>query len=202
MQDKVKQTIETYEEFADLYTKLHSDVSELKEELDYFIANLPGEKVLDIGCGPGRDSKYLADSGLIVTGVDLTQKFVDIAQNYAPNAQFFRMDMRNLALTPKSYDGLWVRASFLHIPKSEAKSTMQEFRRVLKQGGLLYIGVKEGEGEQLIAEKKYNNKERFFSYYTENELKELIESCGFKTFKIGSKKLNDPKWINYFGIKL
>jgi SAM-dependent methyltransferase len=58
---------------------------------------VPGQRVLDVGCGPGRHSHALARTGLEVVGVDISQRFVDLAQADAPaGATFQRADARQL----------------------------------------------------------------------------------------------------------
>ena len=56
----VAKTIKTYEELAEDYYKTHFDINEIKNIADFFIQNLKGQKILDIGCGPGRDAKYFS----------------------------------------------------------------------------------------------------------------------------------------------
>jgi len=57
----------------------------------------PGQRVLDVGCGPGRHSYGYAEAGLEVVGVDISQRFVDIASSDAPpGATFRRLDARDL----------------------------------------------------------------------------------------------------------
>jgi SAM-dependent methyltransferase len=57
----------------------------------------PGMRVLDVGCGPGRHAHALAARGLEVVGVDISQRFVDLAnENAPPGATFRRGDARAL----------------------------------------------------------------------------------------------------------
>ena len=57
----------------------------------------PGMRVLDVGCGPGRHAHALARRGLEVVGVDISQRFVDLATEAAPpGATFLRADARDL----------------------------------------------------------------------------------------------------------
>ncbi|MEW6231808.1 MAG: methyltransferase domain-containing protein, partial [Chloroflexota bacterium] len=113
----VAKTIKTYEETAEDYYKTHFDINEVKNIADFFIQNLKGQKILDIGCGPGRDAKYFSEHGLKVTGADLTSNFVKMASQNVPNAKFVQMDMRNLGFPENTFDGIWACASFLHVPK-------------------------------------------------------------------------------------
>jgi SAM-dependent methyltransferase len=71
------------------------------QEVDFLAHGLglqPGTRVLDVGCGPGRHSYELARRGMVVHGIDIAQRFVDLAAGGAPDgATFERMDARDLA---------------------------------------------------------------------------------------------------------
>ncbi len=198
--DVVEKTIETYEATADDFAKEHFDIAEIKTIVDVFIKYLKGKKILDIGCGPGRDSKYFLENGHEVTGIDATASFIKIAAKNVPAAKFFKMDMRKLDFPENSFDGIWACASFLHIPKSEAKDTLIGFARILKPRGILYISVKQGTEEKFVEKEEYQGLTKFFAFYTEAEFKRLVESCGFKILKIFLDKKKDT-WINVFATK-
>lgn len=180
--DPVKETIECYEATAVDYAQTHLDPVVMWEQLEFFIGNLRGKKVLDVGCGPGRDVKFFIDHRLEAVGIDPAENLLRIAQRVAPEAMFLKMDMRALDFPPESFDGLWACASFLHIPKKEGLTTLQGFRRVLKPNGLLYLSVKEGEGEGW--QDYGDGHQRFFAYYRLDELVELMEEVGFEIFNI------------------
>lgn len=198
--DVVEKTIETYEALAEEFTKEHFDIAEIKSIADFFIQDLKGKKILDVGCGPGRDSKYFSENGFDVTGIDAAANFIKIASKNAPRAKFIKMDMRNLDFPENSFDGIWACASFLHIPKSEATDTLRGFWRVLKPNGLLYVSVKQGAEEKFLEKEEYHGKTKFFAFYTVPEFKELIISCGFKILEVVIDKKSDT-WINVFAVK-
>ncbi len=197
----VAKTIKTYEELAEDYYKTHFDINEIKNIADFFIQNLKGQKILDIGCGPGRDAKYFSEHDLEVTGIDLTSNFVKMASQNVPNAKFIQMDMRNLDFPENTFDGIWACASFLHIPKEDAKNTLLGFKKILKPAGLIYISVKAGTEEKFVQKEEYKGRTKFFAFYTEDELKNLIESCNFKILKVIIDKKKDNIWINVFVTK-
>ncbi|MEY3470868.1 MAG: hypothetical protein RLZZ223_218 [Candidatus Parcubacteria bacterium] len=198
--DVVKKTIETYEQMADLYNSLYPDVN--KDNIDFFIDKLNGDKILDIGCGSGRDAEYFVSKGLDVTGIDLSNRFIEISKAKVPNAQFIKMDMRNINFPVNSFDGIWLMASLLHIPKLEIKNTVIKFREVLKTNGIVYISVKLGEGERFVKKDRYKGLEKFFAFYTESEIADLLENCGFEIIKLSLYKVpKQDTWIDVFAIK-
>jgi SAM-dependent methyltransferase len=71
-----------------------------RQEVDHVVAALrlrPGERVLDVGCGPGRHAHELARRGMAVHGVDISERFVELAREHAPaGATFERLDARKL----------------------------------------------------------------------------------------------------------
>ena len=196
----VNKTIKSYEELAGDYYKNHFDINEVKGIIDFFIKKLKGKKVLDVGCGPGRDAKYFSENGLEVIGIDLTSNFVKMASRNVPKAKFIQMDMRNLNFPENTFDGIWACASFLHIPKIEARDTLLGFKKVLKPGGLIYLSVKQGNGERFVKKKEYKNKAKFFAFYNKNELKNLVKSCGFQIIKLSIDRKRNT-WVNVFAVK-
>ncbi|MFM7686082.1 MAG: class I SAM-dependent methyltransferase [Actinomycetota bacterium] len=71
------------------------------QEVDFLVAELglrPGMRVLDVGCGPGRHAHELARRGVLVHGIDISQRFIDLAVASAPEgATFERLDAREMA---------------------------------------------------------------------------------------------------------
>jgi SAM-dependent methyltransferase len=198
--DVVKKTIETYEQIADLYNSLYPYVN--TENIDFFIDKLNGDKILDIGCGSGRDAEYFVSKGLDVIGIDLSDRFIEISQAKVPKAKFIKMDMRNIDFPVEYFDGIWLMASLLHIPKLEVKYTIIKFKEVLKTNGIIYISVKLGEGEKFVKRDRYKGLEKFFAFYTESEISNLLEDFGFEIIKLSLYKVpKQDTWIDVFAIK-
>jgi cyclopropane fatty-acyl-phospholipid synthase-like methyltransferase len=70
------------------------------QEVDFLMSHLelrPGQRVLDVGCGPGRHAHELARRGVVVHGVDISQEFIDIAtEDAVEGSTFERLDARLL----------------------------------------------------------------------------------------------------------
>jgi SAM-dependent methyltransferase len=155
----------------------------------------PGARVLDVGCGPGWEAARLRALGLRAYGLDRSRGM--LAEARAWGAPLLLGDMRALPLPDGALDGLWVCASFLHIPKRDGPAVLREFRRALRPGGALYIGVKEGAGERWIEHSA--GRQRFFVFYQPDELDTLLAAHGFTVAEgwLDADSLGRPeRWIN------
>jgi ubiquinone/menaquinone biosynthesis C-methylase UbiE len=170
---------------------------ELTETWDAFTQRLAqGVRIADIGCGPGRDTAQFVQRGFRVAGLDYSFGMLGEAQRRAP-APYLQGDMRILPFASNSFKGAWVCASLLHLPRGEAPRVMAETHRILKPGGVLYISLKEGQGEEWDTRKGA----RFFTYYQADEVKSLLESAGFEITELKVNPGESHPWINIFAQK-
>lgn len=116
MDKSIVSTIDTYESVAEQYCERHADRATIQSLLDRFLDAVAGDRVLDVGCGPGWETETFAEHGYDPVGVDLTPVFLRMANNRAATGRFARMDMRQLSVGDDSVDGLWACSSFLHVP--------------------------------------------------------------------------------------
>ena len=127
----------------------------------------PGARILDVGCGPGRDMAWFEAQGAAVTGVDLSAGMLRQAGTRVRGA-LVQMDMRRLAFPDRTFRGVWSSASLLHLPRAEAPGALAEMRRVLVPGGAFFLAIQEGEGEGWESG-RFENVERFFVRYSQDE---------------------------------
>lgn len=133
-----------------------ADMSEL---YDIFLKKLPCNKgkILDLGCGSGRDSKYFLDSGFELVAIDISEKLGKIASEYIEQKVIIQ-DMRKLDYQDE-FIGVWACASLLHLDENEIVETLRKIFKSLKKDGIVYISFKYGD-------KNYEKDGRKFSCFT------------------------------------
>ena len=186
MDDVVKRTIESYDAIAERYCKrtMIPEVREFEHQLlDRFLAMIDAERprILDIGCGDGRDTAYLREKGAGVIGIDLSEGMLAVARREHPECTFLKMDMRRLEFPDRSFHGVWASGCIYHLPKRELPQAFREVRRILKPGGIFSFNFKRGEGEGMEEEpKSFGGYPRYFAYYSVEEIERLLNQTGFK----------------------
>jgi SAM-dependent methyltransferase len=111
-----------------------------------------GGPVADLGCGPGHVTAHLQQLGVSAFGIDLSPAMIDIAQHSYPGLRFETGSMTDLRLADASVAGLLSFWSLVHTPDDELPAIFAHFRRVLRPGGLLLLGLHTGEGSRLKTE--------------------------------------------------
>lgn len=140
----INKTLNYYDQNADIFVQGTVSV-EFKETQDKFLQALSGKKILDFGCGSGRDTKYFMESGLDVTAIDGSQKLCKRASEYT-GIQVKHMMFQDLDEVD-CYDGIWACSSILHLPKDELKAVFNKMGRALKPNGIIYTSFKYGDFE-------------------------------------------------------
>ena len=118
-----------------------------RQEIDFLVSALglePGMSVLDVGCGPGRHTHALAERGIATHGIDISRRFVELAQESAPDgATFSRLDARHLTFCAE-FDAvicLCQGAFGLMTAEGNDDAVIAGIARALKQGGRLALSA-------------------------------------------------------------
>jgi SAM-dependent methyltransferase len=139
-------------------------------------------RVLDLGCGPGRDVRFLTELGCQVTGLDASAGMVAEARLGLPDAALVQADLRWSPFAAEAFDGVWACASLLHIPRTVLPPALAEISRLLRSpGGVLYLALKGGSGEHWVTDAE--NRRSFFAYYQRSEIETLLDQVGFQTLE-------------------
>jgi SAM-dependent methyltransferase len=100
--------------------------------------------VLDVGCGPGQWTKFLADQGAVVEGIDLVPAFIEQAKARFPGIPFRIASLTSLGVPDGYASGILAWYSLIHFEPDEVASVLQELARCLTPGGILLVGLFEG----------------------------------------------------------
>ena len=107
----LKTTKESYDETAQDYAQKATQFLLLSQREEFIKMLSSKAKILDLGCGSGRDAKFFSEKGFQLIGIDFSPKLLEIAKKTAPLAQFYEMDMQSLTFEENSFDGIWSCAS-------------------------------------------------------------------------------------------
>ena len=195
--DKSKLAVDTYEKIAGKYAEQYFDDLVDLPYIDNFLAKLPkGGKVLDVGSGAGQFSKHMMDKGFEVIGIDYSQEMVKIAKEKVPSGDFRHMDMRHLDFSDGSFDGVFAAYSLIHIPSEEIPATLLEFKRILKVGGHIEIGVQQGEADQIVDEPFMPTEKMFFNFFSPARLAKFLVDASFTVVSQKLMSINDAETMS------
>ncbi|MGN0701938.1 MAG: class I SAM-dependent methyltransferase [Lentihominibacter sp.] len=190
-------TLEFYNKNAEEYA-CKTFKTDMSEPCDRFLKHVaPGGKILDLGCGSGRDSIYFMDCGYDVCAVDGSEELCRIASENT-GIHVRRMLFQELDYY-KEFDGIWACASLLHVPGSDLPGILAKVYDSLKDGGVFYTCFKYGDGEEIRDGKYYTD-------MTEERLDLLLRESGFEIIdlyvsgdSLGDRE--DLRWVNVIGLK-
>jgi len=164
--------------FRDELTGKPGDVARFRA----FGASLPqGGTACDLGCGPcAHVTQLLADEGLRVVGIDISDAAIDLARQEHPALDLRVMDASALAFADDSFDGLAAVYLIHYLPQAEWPALFAECARVLKPGGRLLVVAKEGEDEGFIADPLGGEIETFWSAAPPHALESAVKAAGLR----------------------
>ena len=185
-------TLDYYDENADAFFEGTVSV-DFKSTQDRFLKALNGKKILDFGCGSGRDTKYFLDLGYQVTAIDGSKKLCEMASEYT-GIQVKQMLFQDLD-EENTYDGIWACSSILHLSKEELKPVLLKMIKAITNNGIIYTSFKYGDFEG-------DRNGRYFTNFTLESFKNYIENINL--IKIDEYWIStdvrpgreEEKWLN------
>lgn len=209
-----KKTVEIYEEKAATYLKTTIEHDKLdeekakrkKEKLQNFIKeNLEqfkkGSKVFEIGSADGENAKYIKELGYNVTASDIADAFIDETKSKIENTVKFNVledDFKDKYLAVLAW------RVFVHFTKEDLDITLNKVHKALENGGIFIFNIMNRETKACDEEwvdfpnEYHMDAERYYKYFSEKEVNELIQKTNFKInsfHKEGGESKN--KWLVY-----
>ncbi len=167
-------TISHYDQRAAIFwcdTRDH-DVSQNIAALLQAIIGAPPFRILDFGCGPGRDLKAFKDLGHEPIGLDGSARFAEMAREFSGCA-VWHQDFLTLDLPADYFDGIFANASLFHVPSQELPRVLKELYATTKPNGVLFSSNPRGDNQEGW------NGERYGAYYDWQTWRERVTAAGF-----------------------
>ena len=167
-------TLEHYNQRADDFwegTRGH-DVGQNVAAVLQPIEGDPPFRILDFGCGPGRDLKTFAELGHIAVGLEGAASFAQMARTFS-GCEVWQQDFLALLLPASYFDGVFANASLFHVPRQELPRVLRELHATLKPGGVLFSSNPRGTNEEGW------NRGRYGAYHDLESWRTYLSAAGF-----------------------
>lgn len=168
-------------------------------ELERFLALLPQYgKILELGCGAGRDSEVMLSRGFDVKPTDGTPELARLAEHRL-GIPVDVLLFENLE-ADRAYHGIWANACLLHLPRAALSDVLDRIFSALMSGGVFYASFKAGAGEGR------DGLGRFYNYPSAEWLREACKPAGWQQIDIhatigGGYDNVRTDWLHLFAIK-
>lgn len=195
MKEYIKKTLEYYENNANLYKEFW--VNEFSKNYnfdipDIFLNYIPKKsKILDLGCGVGRDSKYFIEKGYNVTSIDGSKEMCKIAQELS-SLKVYEINFLDINYV-NEFEGIFACASLLHLSNADLLIVLKKISLALKDKGILYASFKLGNENRVDNGKFYNDmtEEKFLNLCNNIDELKIIRTWVTSQYK------SDARFINY-----
>ena len=142
---------------------------------------LPGETILDVGCGDGYYASLVARTGARVLGIDIHQRWLPFAQKYygGESCEFIMMDAETMELPGRTFDKVMSLCVVEHFGRDE--TVLQNISRVLKPGGRFVFSADSLSNPGITTDEKARHRRRYAvnTFYSTENIGEKLARAGF-----------------------
>ena len=197
---------DTYNYTAPVDDEKQFNDSNLAEPLETFAQLLRKQHkqrahVLALNCGTGWEANFLMARGFDLVGVDTSAEMLRRARSRVPGGKFLRMRMQNLQVPPEeTFDAIWSTRTLIHVPQALVVDLLASWKRVLKPGGILGLGVNVGERNSWEISEEMSGSPMLYHYFADGELEEALEAAGYQVVEKAhiTGKSNSAESRNFF----
>lgn len=169
---------EAYEEIVEWYDDARAKNLMELEYLNFVVNAIPARgSILDLGCGTGEPiAKFFLEQGFHVTGVDGSQKMIELCKKRFPEAKWLVSDMRDIKLQ-QQFDAVFAWHSLFHLDYDSQRRMFKLINAHLKPDGLLVFTSGDAEGETWSNNGGQN---LYHASLSANEYSALLQASSFK----------------------
>ena len=194
LQDITDRTLQHYNRSAEEFwqgTRDH-DVSQNIHALLQSIEGEPPFRILDLGCGPGRDLKAIADLGHVAIGLEGASRLAEMARAYS-GSEVWQQDLLKLELPAQVFDGVFANATLFHVPGQELPRVLRELRATLKPRGVLFTSNPRGDNEEGWSRGRYG------AFHDLEAWRRYLSAAGFAElahyYRPAGRPRNQQPWL-------
>lgn len=189
-----KLTIDTYDKNSSFYADKFAGVGSRIDCIEKTFAAWGGKnpRVLEIGCGDGRDAVEICKRTKHYLGIDASKGMIELAMAKVPHGNFRNAYMENYDFG-RDLDIIFAFASLLHVSKEVFEQILTSSKSALGENGIFFMSLKEGDynGAQVVSD---NSGDRNFYYYREADIIEMAE--GFECLSVERLVAGHTNWLN------
>ena len=149
---------------------------DVRQNIDAMLRHIQGDppyKILDFGCGPGRDLKTLKDLAHDPIGLDGSKEFVQMARAHS-QCEVWLQNFLALDLPDNHFDAIFANASLFHVPTKDLPRVLTDLHATLKQRGVLFSSNPHGQDQEGW------NQDRYGAYHSLETWRTYLEKAGFE----------------------
>lgn len=171
-------TLEHYEAGAEGFRQGTKD-HDVSQNIEALLAELDGPgpyRILDLGCGPGRDLITFRALGHRPVGLDGAFAFVEMARSQA-RVEVLHQNFLELDLPRACFDGVFANATLFHVPSNQLVRVLGDLRMCLRPAGVLFASNPRGDNHEGW------NRQRYCVYHDLEQWRNFVLDAGFEEIR-------------------
>lgn len=192
MTTKKQQTTEAYNASAKALANKFDGMAERTRYVEEALALVgPAPRVLEIGCGSGRDAVAIMRHTDDYLGLDISAPLIELARAKAPKGNFVVADIETYEFPP-GLDAVFAFASLIHTPREEMRAILARVLTALKPGGVLCLSMKHADAYREITRVSEFGTRTYY-HYSQADLRAL--AAGFTVIKDELEEVRGQVWV-------
>jgi SAM-dependent methyltransferase len=177
-------SVATFSRLADLYAEKYFHLDMYDRYLEQFVKRIEpqGASVIDVACGPGNVSAYLAKvrPDLKLIGVDLAEGMVKQARLRVPSAEFLVKDCRQIGELEHVFDASAFAFGLSYLTDDDANRFFSSLNAILADSAILYLSTITGEPSSSGFETSSSGDRVYIKYRSVGDVVSMVERAGYR----------------------
>jgi SAM-dependent methyltransferase len=193
MNENQKSTIQAYNESAERFSNTIGKLANYDHTYDFIFSLIQeNARVLDLACGPANISAYLLKKKkLAITGFDLSEKMLAIAQENIPDGIFKQQSIIEFRVN-ELFDLVILGFGLPYLNPTQAASCLRHVYDAIKPGGIFYLSFMDGDKEGFESTSFSPDKQFYLFYHRTESIMKLLEELGFFIIKTWALDYREP----------